>query len=221
MPKGTLAQIDPIKRDRVLLEAARLFAERGFSRADMAELAHRAGVAKGSLYNYFESKEDCYLFVCRDGLARYRAAVYDGLEQAWDVFTQLEHIFRTAMHFVARHPAYISLYLNVASAGMDKFAEELSREVEQQFATQLKTLLARDQATGLIRADLDLPFAAHMINGLFVMFLSSIVSRHHQIRLREYLDMEIGPDGDQLDRLLSRTMAFLRAFLAPIPSGET
>jgi len=56
MPKETFSRIAEDKRERLLDEAARLFAARGFNRADMAELAHRARIAKGSLYTYLDSK---------------------------------------------------------------------------------------------------------------------------------------------------------------------
>ena len=58
MPKDTLDKIKPAKREKLLSEAAKLFAQRGYNQADMAELATRAGVAKGSLYNYFDSKQE-------------------------------------------------------------------------------------------------------------------------------------------------------------------
>ena len=100
MPKETLQKIKPAKRDKLLAEAARLFAQRGYAATDMAELASRAGVAKGSLYNYFESKEELYLYVCRQGLELSRRVVYGGLDPAWDVYRQLEYIFRQGAAFV-------------------------------------------------------------------------------------------------------------------------
>jgi len=215
MPKETLMLIHPDKRDRVVHEAACLFAERGFSRADMAELANRAKVAKGSLYNYFESKEDCYMFVCQDALDRYRQAVYDGLEQDWDIYRQVEHIFRSGAGFVLEHPEYIILYLNISSAGMDRFADQLSQKVEQQFARLLKELLTRDMTRGLVRADLDIAFAAHMLNSLYIFFLSSLVSRHHQIRLQEYLELDMKAENSPVEELLERTVKFLKTFLKP------
>ena len=82
MPKGTLDKIAAEKRQRVLLAAATLFAERGFAHTDMAELASRAQVAKGSLYNYFDSKEELYDYVCRYGLELSRSAVYGELDES-------------------------------------------------------------------------------------------------------------------------------------------
>ena len=95
MPKPTFDKISPEKRERFLVEAARLFAERGFSQTDMAELASRANVAKGSVYDYFDSKEDLYLYVCRDGLERSRRAVYGGIDPSWDLYRQITAHFQT------------------------------------------------------------------------------------------------------------------------------
>ncbi|MCR9134654.1 MAG: TetR/AcrR family transcriptional regulator [Alphaproteobacteria bacterium] len=49
------------KRDAILLSAARLFAETGFDRASMSQLAETCGVSKALLYHYYSSK-DALLF---------------------------------------------------------------------------------------------------------------------------------------------------------------
>lgn len=46
------------KRERIIRKALETFASKGFHTATMAEVARAASVAKGSLYNYFESKEE-------------------------------------------------------------------------------------------------------------------------------------------------------------------
>jgi TetR/AcrR family fatty acid metabolism transcriptional regulator len=46
------------KRARILDAAAKVFAERGFFTATVAEIARAAGVADGTIYLYFKSKED-------------------------------------------------------------------------------------------------------------------------------------------------------------------
>jgi AcrR family transcriptional regulator len=58
----------PVSLDGVLDAAADVFAERGFVRARMSEVAQRAGVATGSLYNVAASKEALFaaVFVPRD-----------------------------------------------------------------------------------------------------------------------------------------------------------
>lgn len=77
-----MARIRPEEREKVrrrLLEtAARHFAERGLEGAGMDGIALAAGFAKGTLYNYFSSKEELFAEVlsegCRQAVARYAAA---------------------------------------------------------------------------------------------------------------------------------------------------
>jgi AcrR family transcriptional regulator len=215
MPKPTFQQIAPEKRRRIIEEAARLFAERGFNNADVAELARRAGVAKGSLYNYFESKEDLYVHVCRDGLERSRRAVYGDLDPAWDIYRQVDHIFRRGARFAREHPEYVTLYLNVSAAGMERFADRLSRDVEKPTADHLKRLIRREQQAGRVRADLEPRLGALFINSLYVLVLVSLVSRHFQIRLREYLDLEGDLSEQAVEDPLRRTIGMIHQLLRP------
>ncbi len=48
-------------RDAILDAAVRAFNEQGYARATMDSVARQAGVSKGTLYNYFESKRDLFI----------------------------------------------------------------------------------------------------------------------------------------------------------------
>src|ERR1700716_650549 len=48
------------KRRQIIDGACRVFMERGFDAASMGEIARAAGVSKGTLYVYFENKEDLF-----------------------------------------------------------------------------------------------------------------------------------------------------------------
>lgn len=49
------------KRQRVIDQALRMFAERGYENVSVDEILQEAGIAKGTFYHYFESKEDILL----------------------------------------------------------------------------------------------------------------------------------------------------------------
>lgn len=62
------------KRERILASALKLFAHEPYQAVTMDRVADAAGVAKGTLYLYFESKDALYLGVLSDGLdTAYRA----------------------------------------------------------------------------------------------------------------------------------------------------
>jgi TetR/AcrR family fatty acid metabolism transcriptional regulator len=69
------------KRDAILRAAIDVFAERGFFSAQVADIARAAGVAAGTVYLYFKSKDDLLVSIfdrsMREGLTLGRAVVAD------------------------------------------------------------------------------------------------------------------------------------------------
>ncbi|MDF2368989.1 TetR family transcriptional regulator [Sneathiella sp.] len=56
------------KRDAILIAARALFVETGFSDINIAEIARRAGLAKGTVYLYFKTKEEIFLNLASEEL---------------------------------------------------------------------------------------------------------------------------------------------------------
>lgn len=92
----------PVSLDAVLDAAADVFAERGFVRTRMADVARRAGVATGSLYNVAVSKEALFaaVFVARDRRAELELPLPDpgmaGMQQL--IATRLLEATRLPLH---------------------------------------------------------------------------------------------------------------------------
>jgi AcrR family transcriptional regulator len=74
------------RRAQIVGTAAALWAERGGAGFTMAEVAARSGLAKGTLYLYFETREQLLLALLEEQLAAWFDAVDAGLagEGAWD-----------------------------------------------------------------------------------------------------------------------------------------
>ena len=73
--KPPVRSYDPDETRRLLLEAALdLFAEKGFSRASMQEVADRAGVTKGAFYHHFATKDDVLTLIHDEFIDRALAA---------------------------------------------------------------------------------------------------------------------------------------------------
>ena len=96
MPAPTAdRRTDPDKRARLIESAVRLFGSEGIDETTTNRIAREAGVAAGTLFNYFESKDDlidaAYLSCKKDLAAHLRHAVSgqgtlrDQLEKAWCV----------------------------------------------------------------------------------------------------------------------------------------
>src|SRR5262249_10746274 len=72
-------------RRRAILDVAReVFMAQGYAAASMSEIAARLGGSKGTLYNYFRSKEDLFAAIIVDACAGPLSAVFDHLPDMGD-----------------------------------------------------------------------------------------------------------------------------------------
>ncbi|MEW5825723.1 MAG: TetR/AcrR family transcriptional regulator [Candidatus Bipolaricaulota bacterium] len=68
------------KRDQIHRAALRVFAQRGFHDTTVADIAQEAGIAKGTVYLYYESKDEILIDVFR----RYTDAMLDAVDKLLD-----------------------------------------------------------------------------------------------------------------------------------------
>lgn len=76
--KGNLLQPDEEKRQRIFQAAVSEFASHKFSEASLNRIVKAAKIPWGSFYQYFEDKEDLYLYVIKE-MSKYK---WDALKQA-------------------------------------------------------------------------------------------------------------------------------------------
>ncbi len=99
------------KRDAVLDAACRLFARRGYENTEVDAIASAAGVAKGTVYFHFQTKEKLFLAVSDHGLRRLTEHVLQSIAG----LTDLVAIFRTAgieaAGFCQTHPDLVEIFL--------------------------------------------------------------------------------------------------------------
>lgn len=214
MPKPAFKHLPDEKRERILRTASQLFANQGFNPTDMDQIAKRSGVAKGSLYNYFQSKDELFLYVCRKAIERSREATWGEVQGDWDIYRVVDHIFRHHLDFEFNFPEYHRLHLNFSSPRMEHLADRLAPESEQHTAVRLKKLLKEGIGKGIVRRDMDVAMTAFMINSLYILFMASFVSRYYQIRMKEYLEIQGGftPGARKvnLDRIIDYIYSLLR-----------
>jgi AcrR family transcriptional regulator len=65
------------RRDTILDVAGAIFAEEGFAATSMSHIAARLGGSKGTLYNYFKSKEDLFAAVVQEQCIKMADVLFD------------------------------------------------------------------------------------------------------------------------------------------------
>jgi AcrR family transcriptional regulator len=158
MPTVTWARVDPIRRAAVIEAAEAEFGAHGFSRGSLNVIARRAGVAKGSLFQYFADKRDLYAFIADIGSQRVRSymeARIRELDPSRPFFEFLTDLLDTWVSYFADHPQERSLHA-AASFEVDTDARISVRTViHRHYLDVLRPLVRDAHARGDLRADSD------------------------------------------------------------------
>jgi AcrR family transcriptional regulator len=120
------------QRRKEILDAARSeFFERGFHRPTVDDVAARAEVSKGTIYLYFESKEQILAHLLLEGLQLLLADMQVALDVLPDTRsdTALRALGRAYLEFCQSHPSYFRL---IMAFDRGRFEEAISRDLYQQ-----------------------------------------------------------------------------------------
>jgi AcrR family transcriptional regulator len=89
---------------RKILDAARdEFGERGFSESSIVAITQRAGVALGTFYTYFDSKEAVFQALVKDMSAQVRDHVAPAFKNASDAIDAERRALESFLHFARQH----------------------------------------------------------------------------------------------------------------------
>ena len=112
---------------RRILDAARdVFFRDGFMRANLDEMAEKAGVAKGTLYRYFDSKADLYVAVLADNLELFLQRMEEAAKPRSSALERVRSIGRFYFMHWLEHPDYFQIFWAIDN---ESVIGELPREV--------------------------------------------------------------------------------------------
>jgi AcrR family transcriptional regulator len=92
------------KRNAILDAATRVFAERGLSAAPTSEISKQAGVAEGTLFTYFKTKDDLINALYREIKIELADAMMSGFPRKKSVRTRLRHVWDSYVNWGVTNP---------------------------------------------------------------------------------------------------------------------
>jgi len=101
------------RRAEIVTHAIASFARDGYAGADLDAIAAKVGCAKGTLYNYFPSKEKLF-GSCVDHVIRGLSAIVRAGDNG-DALGQVENVVRTFLEYFHSHPQYVELLMRERS----------------------------------------------------------------------------------------------------------
>ena len=207
---STFENLSTEKRERILRAAGEEFAEHGYEHTKMNTIATAAGVSVGSLYKYFDNKQDMYLYVIQHSVAEMEQLLTALSESDADILVKAERIVREIQHFSRRDQLLIKLYHGATSENNPVLANIFADAIEMAAARIYRKAIRKAQEIGDIRADIDADFAAFLLHSLFMMLQFSYACAYHTKRLEIYT-------GDNIlerdDFVVEQVLKFIKSAL--------
>ena len=155
MPKKTFFNLPQGKKAKIYAAAVEEFAKNRFSEASINQIVKNAGISRGSFYQYFNDKEDLYIYVISEiGKEKLEAIKKVGILNAEaDFFTAFLHMIKAALAWAETKPLYSQIAIQMELDRSD-FIEKL-RSLSNEGFLLLKQLVEKDKERGRIREDID------------------------------------------------------------------
>jgi len=169
MPKDTFLNLPPDKKQSIVTAGLDEFSRHNYATAAVSRIAAKAGVAKGSLYQYFADKRDFYFYLldfAADAKLDYITRSLDLTEA--DFFVLYKRMLLAGTKFDLEQAAYSRLLYN---AGQEKHHAEIGNAATrllERSQEYLKNFLAAAQTDGRIRRDIDCDLLAYLISRISV-----------------------------------------------------
>jgi TetR/AcrR family fatty acid metabolism transcriptional regulator len=153
------------KRERILDAAVKVFAREGFYNAKVSQIAELAGVADGTIYLYFKSKDELLISLFEDRMDVVLATLRGALEaQELDVTARLRKMIELQLELIEQNPEMAEV-ITVELRQSAKFIREYHNPKFAEFLRLIAGTIALGQKRGELRGDLDPQFVARALFG--------------------------------------------------------
>jgi AcrR family transcriptional regulator len=206
LPKRTFNRLDDDKKERVMRAAIEEFQAHGFEKAKIEVIAQKAGIAKGSIYQYFDDKKELFLYSVTWTL-EYFMKVIDRQTplQDMDVYDYFLSGSRQRFELLKREPLLVAFSINIISGKYGSLTQVANNELKRIGEEYELRLIANGQKRGTIRDDLD--------NKTLLLFFQGVTEKFDMEILERTKTFEFEPTEEQfreMENLIKNMVSLLK-----------
>jgi len=156
---------------RAILEAAiTLFSEHGFEATSIEQIAKAAGVGKGTVYGYFQTKREIIRGFCEYELEHIHEELVRRANPDASLLDQMVTIYMTEFKHVTRNREFGRLYMREAIFPNDDDVTA-DQDLNDKYFQMLFPILERAKMRGELREEIELLHITGHFYGLFILIL--------------------------------------------------
>lgn len=160
------------KRERILRAAVDVFAQSGYFNAKVSEIARAAGVADGTIYLYFDGKEDLLISIFREHTRNYLQSLERSLAHVNRPEERIRVAIRHHLETLGQDRA-LAVVAQVELRHSLKFMALLSHQEVGDYLNILRKIVEHGQAEGVFRSNLHPQLVAKAVFGILDEMVTS------------------------------------------------
>jgi TetR/AcrR family transcriptional regulator, fatty acid metabolism regulator protein len=172
------------KRQRILDAAVQVFARKGFFASRISDVAAEAGIADGTVYLYFESKDDILIKLFDEVMGEHIEAARQEIRGVDDAATRLRVIADHHLGLLGKNPE-LAVVFQVELRQSTKFMELFTASWLKEYFDIVEAAIEGGQEQGSIREDLSRKLATHAFFGALDAIVTSWVLARNAFDLTE------------------------------------
>jgi TetR/AcrR family fatty acid metabolism transcriptional regulator len=178
---------DPDKPQQIIDAAIRVFARTGYYNSRVSDIAREAGIASGTIYLYFKTKEEILVTLFREKMAQFVAYLRRQIADEPDPVTRIRRLVRLHFTVLEENPALAEVVQVELRQGHKFFRGASAHEVSAYFEL-IGSVLEEGVASGRFHADLPVKVATKMLFGAMDQMATSWVLGKRGYRLTDAAD---------------------------------
>lgn len=172
----TFYNLAPDKQKLILQSAIVEFSRQGYVKASCNRIVKEAGISKGSLFQYFGSKEGLFIFVCNRFIRKVKDAVKLSTSNKPGFFDLIRDVLLAGVSFIDRYPEYFQIYLKIMAERDVVGRSDFLSQVRLFSADYFGDVYDLSVATGMIRAGVSKDIMLFSIDAVLDKFFMSYAS---------------------------------------------
>ncbi len=205
--KESFKKISDEKRQRILDAAIMEFSEHGFDSANINTIAQKSGISVGSLYKYFDNKEDLFLTVVHVGVETLKSILESIMTGDETLEARIETIIKAIQVHTRSNVHLTKLYNEMATESRSNLVWKIVSDMENATAGLYTSFVKDAQEAGYVRNDIDANFMAFYLDNLFIMLQFSYACEYYKERMKIFVGEDVF-DNDEL--VASQLIKFIK-----------
>lgn len=220
MPKETFLNLSAEKQEQFIKTALQEFAYKDFQNASITQIVKNMGIAKGSVYQYFEDKLALFLYLKQYAEAKKMQYIITvnraNYEDFWEYFKAL---FINGLTFDLEEPLCSLFLFRIGYKDTSPQVQEFVAGWKEQARIFMTILVAQEQKNGTIRTDLAINVIVHFLITMSMSVAELLQNPPYSVHFEENIEKGkplFGANKTELVAAVDSLIALMKNALMPI-----